>query len=72
MKKLSTKYLLILVLVVDLVLCGSLLGKALSKKESARNHISDVNIQSICELAALECYYHNATDWEQPGYGVFR
>lgn len=72
MKKLSTKQLLILVLVVDIVLCGAfILTKVLNKKEPVSKQVSESNIQRICELATLECYYHNVSDWQQPGYGLF-
>lgn len=71
MKRLSTKQLLILVLVVDIILCGAfILTKILNKKESVSKQISESNIQRICELATLECYYHNVSDWEQPAYGI--
>lgn len=71
MKKLSTRQLLILVLVVDIILCGAfILTKVLNKKESSDQQISESNIKRICELATLECFYHNVSDWNRPGYGI--
>ena len=58
MKKLSTKQLLALVLVVDMVLCGAfILTNVLGQQQKTDRQISESNIQRICELATLECYY---------------
>lgn len=69
MKKLSTKQLMILLIVVDIVLCGIFVLTMTSKKaEPAKSQISDSNIQRICELATLDCFYHNVSDWSQSAY----
>ena len=48
----------ILVLILDIVLCGAfILTNVLSKPKQAERQISESNIQRICELTALECYY---------------
>jgi hypothetical protein len=71
MKKLSIKQLLILVLIVDIVLCGAfVLTNILNKPARVERQISESNIQRICELATLECYYHNVSNWSQDAYGV--
>lgn len=71
MKKLSTRQLLILVLVVDIVLCGVfVLTKVLNRPEPAVQQISESNVRRICELASLECYYHNVSNWNQDAYGI--
>ena len=33
----------------------------------ANNQISKDRIRRICELATLECYYHNTTEWKYNG-----
>ncbi len=71
MKKLTTRQLLILVLVADILLCGVfVLTKALNKPESDVPQISETNVRRICELASLECYYHNVSNWNQDAYGI--
>ena len=71
MKKFSNKKLLILLLAVDIVLCGTFaLTNMLSKSQKSDRHISESNIQRICELATLDCYYHNVSNWSQDAYGV--
>lgn len=71
MKRLTTRQLLILVLVVDIVLCGAfVLTNVLNKPERIERKVSESNIQRICELATLECYYHNVSNWSQDAYGV--
>ena len=71
MKKLSTRQLLIIVLVVDIVLCGAfILTKVLNRTEPVVQQVSESNVRRICELASLECYYHNVSNWTQDAYGV--
>lgn len=71
MKKLSIKHYLIIVLVIDIVLCGAIIvTNVLSKTEQSNRQISESNIQRICELATLECYYHNVSNWSQDAYGL--
>ncbi len=71
MKKLSTRRLLILVLIIDIILCGAfVLIKELNKPEPTVQHISETNVRRICELASLECYYHNVSNWSQDAHGI--
>ncbi len=71
MKKLSTRQLLILVLILDIILCVAfILTNVLSKPKQTDRQISKSNIQRICELATLECYYHNVSNWSQDAYGI--
>ena len=71
MKKLSTRQLLVLVLAVDIILCGAfVLTKVFNRRESADQQISEPSIKRICELATLECFYHNVSDWSRPSYGI--
>lgn len=71
MKKLSVRQLLIIVLVLDIALCGVLvLTKGLNRKESDDYQVSESNIRRICELATLDCYYHNVSNWTQDAYGI--
>ena len=68
MKKLSTRQLLIIVVVIDIVLCGAFVFVNLSKNSfPTERQISESNIQRICELATLDCFYHNVTEWSDPG-----
>lgn len=69
MKKLSNRQLIIVVLVVDIILCIALiLTTTLNKPTSVKKQFSESNIQRICELATLDCYYHNVSNWEQEAY----
>lgn len=71
MKKLFNRHLLIIVLIIDIILCGAyFLIESNRQKKSADREISESNIQKISELATLECYYHNVSDWSQPAYGI--
>ena len=71
MKKSSTHLLLILVLVFDIAIAGAyFLIDSGKQDKSADSDISEAKIQKICELATLECYYHNVSDWSQPAYGI--
>lgn len=68
MKKLTTRQLLIVILIIDIVLCGSLLISGSSLLDaSVERQISEFNIQRICELATLECFYHNVSQWNKSG-----
>lgn len=68
MKKLSTRQLLIIVLVIDIVLCGALfVSKSVMQIVPAERQISESSIQRICELATLDCFYHNVSKWSKPG-----
>ena len=68
MKQRSIRHLLIGLVIVDCLLCGIFISVKLSKNTSnTKPHISETNIQRICELATLECFYHNAHEWSDAG-----
>lgn len=68
MKKLSMRNLLIIVLVIDIILCGAfILIKVINNKKPADRQISESSIRRICELATLDCFYHNVSEWHDPG-----
>ena len=68
MKKLSTRQLLIGVLVIDIILCGALLiSRSGLQIAPTERQISESSIQRICELATLDCFYHNVSQWSKPG-----
>ncbi|MBR6442777.1 MAG: DUF4230 domain-containing protein [Clostridia bacterium] len=68
MKKLSTRQLLIIVLVIDIILCGVfILINFNQKKTTVDRQISESSIQRICELATLDCFYHNVSEWSKSG-----
>lgn len=72
MKKLSNRQLLIFVLVAGIILCGvSVYKKTFNQPEPTVQQISESNVRRICELASLECYYHNVSNWSQDAYGIF-
>lgn len=72
MRKHSTRLLLVFVLIIDIILCGAyFLIYPGGQKKTAEQEISESKIQKICELATLECFYHNVSDWSQPAYGIF-
>lgn len=67
MKKLSTRQLLILVLVIDVVLCGVFVYTNNDQQVvPIVRQISKSSIQRICELATLDCFYHNVSEWKKP------
>lgn len=68
MKTLLTKRLIIILTIVDILLCGVFIYIHFNKKtEPTDRRISESNIKRICELATLDCYYHNVTEWSHPG-----
>ena len=71
MKKLTIHQYLILVLVVDFILLSVfVLIKVFNRPEPVSQQISESNVRRICELASLECYYHNVSNWNQDPHGV--
>ncbi|MBQ4451225.1 MAG: DUF4230 domain-containing protein [Clostridia bacterium] len=76
-KKASVKKLLAIVLIADIIIGGVLIITSGNKSEiPVEQRITESSIQRICELATLECYYHNVTEWSQDsnwiGYGAKR
>ena len=68
MKRLSIRHLVIIALVIDVMLCGALVYlHSNSQKSYTDRPISESSIQRICELATLDCYYHNVTEWRKAG-----
>ena len=75
LKKITMKQLIIIAIVVNVALGGILALKSVPKKEEVvEQRTPSFNIQRICELATLECYYHNVTEWSKAsdwkGYGA--
>ena len=74
MKKRSLLLLIVLALIFDIAAIGGYILINPSSKEEEKTvdrEISESQIQKICELATLECYYHNVSDWSQEAYGLF-
>ena len=72
MKKLSTRQLWIIALIVDIILVAVFLfTNVINKSDPVVQQVSESNIRRICELASLECYYHNVSNWTQDAYGLF-
>lgn len=68
MKKLSTRQLIYAVLIIDLLIFAALLFlRPDRRKAPAESQISEFNIKRICELATLDCFYHNVSEWSKPG-----
>ena len=73
-KRLLTRRIWVLLLAADVIIC--VLFFALKPGEEpapTERRISDSGIKRICELATLECFYHNVTEWSEDsnwlGYG---
>ena len=68
LKKIPLKRLQIILVILDIVLCGAFLAtKAINRKTPVDVKISESSIRRICELATLDCFYHNVSEWENPG-----
>lgn len=68
MKKLTTRTLLILIAVIDVLLGGILIYTKLADKKGPEDRqVSESSIRRICELATLDCFYHNVTEWSDQG-----
>src|SRR5699024_6744001 len=52
------------IIVFVLALMILLIGSACSKQEEPQLSISEAQIKDICELAVLECYYHNVAKFD--------
>lgn len=52
------------IIVFVLALMILLMGNACSKQEEPQLSISEAQIKDICELAVLECYYHNVAKFD--------
>ena len=71
MKKRDSRLLLVLVLIADIILCGIFVStKMLKKQNPAIQQLSESSVRRICELASLECYYHNVSNWSQNAHGI--
>lgn len=75
LKKISGKQVLIIAIAINAILIGVVVAKHLFKAEDdVERKVPAFNIQRICELATLDCYYHNVTEWSKPsdwkGYGA--
>ena len=68
MKKFSIRYLILCMAVLDIALFGVYaLKKPETKEVPAEQPVPEFSIQRICELAMLECFYHNVSEWSDPG-----
>ena len=68
MKMLTTRKLLVIILIVDIILCGAfILTNNRNNTTPAAQELSESSIRRICKLATLKCYYHNVTEWSNPG-----
>ena len=68
MKRLSNWKLSLIIIAVDILLFGALFFTNNKQTEPFDKQIASTNIQRICELATLDCYYHNVSNWSQPAY----
>ncbi len=68
MKRLSARQLVtVMVLIADVLLCAIYINKNEQQQSFMEKHISTPGIQRICELATLECFYHNVGEWGKAG-----
>lgn len=68
MKRLGTRKLMIIALVIDAILLGILIFPGiLPTTPGIDMQISEASIQRICELSTLDCFYHNVTEWKNEG-----
>ena len=59
---------LLIAFIIDFVLVGAFFTlRYLNQSQTYNRQISQAGIQSICELATLDCYYHNVSEWSKPG-----
>lgn len=57
--------------IICLILVVSIVSTGCKKEEPEKVKPDEAQIQSICELATLECYYHNvAKGKKEPGTGI--
>ena len=69
MKGWPTRRILALILAVDVLLLGAFVFVITGNRNvSPDREISESSIRKICELATLECFYHNVSDWSQSAY----
>ena len=64
-KRLPVGYWLIISAIVAAVLLGATVLTTPSKDESKGNAATSYSLSRICELATLECFYHNVTEWSK-------
>ncbi len=77
LKKNPVRLLLIMVLITDIILCIFLFGgnsntqpeteREVIKEVLAERKLTESGIQRICELATLDCFYHNSISMYFPG-----
>lgn len=65
MRAFAARKLIIIVLIIDIMLFGALFYSKPNKQEVSVD-LSETRIQRICELATLECFYHNVSLWSKP------
>lgn len=72
-RKFKPWYIFIILIAYNIIFLGGIIIKNNISKPIDTT-ISESGIQRICELATLDCYYHNADEWEKSanrfGYGA--
>ncbi len=68
MIKLFRRQILIIIAIIDAALLMTIIFVQINRQaESIERYLTQSEIQSICELATLDCYYHNVTEWSKTG-----
>ena len=62
----------LLIIIVDILMIGAIVffwprTDSDLDETAAESQISGASITRICELATLDCYYHNVTEWKYSG-----
>ena len=62
----------LLIIIVDILMIGAIVffwprSDSDPDETAAESQISGASITRICELATLDCYYHNVTEWKYSG-----
>ena len=62
----------LLIIIVDILMIGAIVffwprTDSDPDETAAESQISGASITRICELATLDCYYHNVTEWKYSG-----
>ena len=67
-KYLKPRFIIIALVIYNIVVFGaSSIIRNYNDSKTVSNHISKSSIQKICELATLDCFYHNVSEWSKSG-----
>ena len=67
-KHLKPWVIIILLVLYNIALfCASSIIRDYKDSKTVGSHISKSSIQKICELATLDCFYHNVSEWSKSG-----